>query len=114
MIRRPPRSTLFPYTTLFRSALPQILPGVDKDVVQVVLRSFKKRGIDVKTGVKVTGHEPSDSGTTVMYGDGESVAVDVIVVSVGRRPLSESLGLDGTGVKVSDRGFVEVDRKSVG
>src|SRR3712207_7887361 len=69
MIRRPPRSTLFPYTTLFRSALPQILPGVDKDVVQVVLRSFKKRGIDVKTGVKVTGHEPSDNGTTVMYGD---------------------------------------------
>jgi dihydrolipoamide dehydrogenase len=90
-------------------ALPQILPGVDKDVVQVVLRSFKKRGIDVKTGVKVTGHEPSENGTTVMYGDGESVAVDVVVVSVGRRPLSESLGLDGTGVKVSDRGFVEVD-----
>jgi dihydrolipoamide dehydrogenase len=90
-------------------ALPQILPGVDKDVVQVVLRSFKKRGIDVKTGVKVTGHEPSGSGTTVQYGDGESVAVDVVIVSVGRRPLSDSLGLDGTGVKVSDRGFVEVD-----
>jgi dihydrolipoamide dehydrogenase len=90
-------------------ALPQILPGVDKDVVQVVLRSFKKRGIDVKTGVKVTGHEPGNGGTTVMFGDGESVQVDVVVVSVGRRPLSESLGLDGTAVKVSDRGFVEVD-----
>jgi len=90
-------------------ALPQILPGVDKDVVQVVLRSFKKRGIDVKTGVKVTGHEPGNGGTTVQYGEGESLAVDVVVVSVGRRPLSESLGLDGTGVKISDRGFVDVD-----
>ena len=39
-------------------ALPQILPGVDKDVVSVVLRSFKGRGIDVRTGVKVTGHTP--------------------------------------------------------
>ena len=90
-------------------ALPQILPGVDKDVVQVVLRSFKKRGIDVRTGVKVTGHEPSKKGTTVSFGEGESLAVDVVVVSVGRRPLSDSLGLDGTGVKVDDRGFVEID-----
>ena len=39
-------------------ALPTVLPGVDHDVADVVVRSFKKRGIDVRTGVKVTGHEP--------------------------------------------------------
>ena len=93
-------------------ALPKIIPGVDKDVTQVVLKSFKQRGIDVKTGVAVTGHKPNgDGGTSVQFGDGESIEVELVVVSVGRRPLSESLGLDGsqTAVTVSDRGFVEVD-----
>ena len=94
-------------------ALPKILPGLDKDLTQVVLRSFKQRGIDVRTGVKVTGHQPNKKGTstTVQFGDGEALEVDLVVVSVGRRPLSESLGLDGaqTAVRVDERGFVEVD-----
>ncbi|MEO6988298.1 MAG: dihydrolipoyl dehydrogenase [Aquihabitans sp.] len=90
-------------------ALPQILPGVDKDVVQTVLRSFKGRGMDVRTGVKVTGHQPGDNGTTIQVEGGEPVEADAIIVSVGRRPLSDSLGLDGSGVVVTDRGFVEVD-----
>ena len=67
-------------------ALPRILPGCDKDVADVVARSFKGRGIDVRTGVKVTGHEPGDGETTVSFGDGEPVTVDAVVVSVGRRP----------------------------
>lgn len=90
-------------------ALPQILPGVDNDVVPVVLKAFKARGIDVRTGVKVDGHDPVEGGTTVRLGEGETLDVDAVIVSVGRRPLSESLGLDGTGVKVDERGFVAVD-----
>ncbi len=91
-------------------ALPKILPGCDDDVTQVVLKSFKKRGLDVRTGVRVTGHTPDgNGGTSVEFGDGESVKVDLVVVSVGRRPLSENLGLDGTAVQVDDRGFVVVD-----
>jgi dihydrolipoamide dehydrogenase len=90
-------------------ALPKILPGCDRDVAEVVVRSFKKRGIDIRTGVKVEGHEPSDEQTTVKLGDGDPVTVDTIVMSVGRRPLSENLGLDDTGVKVDEKGFVEVD-----
>lgn len=90
-------------------ALPEILPGVDKDVVNTVLRSFKERKIDVRTGVKVSGHSPGSSGTTLAIEGGDDLQVDAVVVSVGRRPLSDSLGLDGTGVVVSDRGFVEVD-----
>jgi dihydrolipoamide dehydrogenase len=92
---------------------PKILPGLDKDVAKVVERSFKKKKIALKTGIKVTGHQPNDSGgTTVTFGpkDGESdsVEVDVVVVSVGRRPLADHLGLDGTAVVVDERGFVQV------
>ena len=91
-------------------ALDQIIPGCDADVVRAVGQSFKKRKIDVKTGVKVTGHEPKDGGgTTVSYGDGESIDVDVVVVSVGRRPNTDDIGLDGTAVSVAERGFVDVD-----
>jgi dihydrolipoamide dehydrogenase len=90
-------------------ALPKILPGLDKDITQVVERSFKKRGIEVRTGVQVTGHSPGESGTSVQFGDGESVDADLVVVSVGRRPFPDLLGLDDTKVTVSDRGFVEVD-----
>ncbi len=92
-------------------ALPKILPGCDKDVADVVLRSFKKRGIDVRTGVAVTGHTPSPDGTstTVSFGDGEQITVESVVVSVGRRPLSDNLGLEGTKVQVDQRGYVEVD-----
>ncbi|CAN5902808.1 dihydrolipoyl dehydrogenase [soil metagenome] len=90
-------------------ALPQILPGVDKEVVSTVLRSFKGRKIDVRTGVKVTGHTRGTSGTSIELDGGDTLDVDVVIVSVGRRPLSDSLGLDGTGVVVDDHGFVEVD-----
>src|SRR5207244_2186482 len=77
--------------------LPKMLPGCDKDVVDVVARSFKRRGIDVRAGVQVHGHKPNGKGkgTTVQFGDGEEVSVDKIVVSVGRRPLSDGLLLDG-------------------
>ena len=91
-------------------ALPQILPGCDEDVTRVVLKSFKDRNITVRTGVSVQGHDPKFAGgTTVKFAEGESVDVDMVVVSVGRRPLSENLGLDGTAVAVSDRGHVVVD-----
>lgn len=89
--------------------LPTLLAGCDEDIVAVVNRSFRKRGIAVHTGVQVSGHQPNGAGTTLQFGEGQSVSVDAVVMSVGRRPLSEGLLADGTGVKVDERGFVEVD-----
>ena len=89
--------------------LPQLLTGCDEDIVAVVNRSFRKRGIAVHTGVQVEGHTPNGSGTLVSFGDGQSVPVDAVVLSVGRRPLSEGLLAEGTGVTVDERGFVTVD-----
>jgi dihydrolipoamide dehydrogenase len=91
-------------------ALPSLLTGCDDDVVSVVARSFRKRALAVHTGVQVTGHTPNGAGTTVAFGDGEQVAVDAVVMSVGRRPLTAGLVAEGSGVVVDDRGFVVVDR----
>ena len=90
-------------------ALPKLLPGCDTDVADLVVRSFKKRGITVRTGVAVSGHEPGESGTTVRFGEGEEVVVDQVIVSVGRRPLSDGLLSEDAGVTVDEGGFVVVD-----
>jgi dihydrolipoamide dehydrogenase len=91
--------------------LPKILPGLDADVANVVVRSFRKKNIEIKTGVAVTGHTPNGTGgTTVHFGDGEHLEVDAVIVSVGRRPYSDELGLQGTAVHVTDRGFIDVDQ----
>jgi dihydrolipoamide dehydrogenase len=90
--------------------LPKILPGLDADVANVVVKSFTKKGISIRTGVTVTGHSPQPSGSTVVsFGDGESLEVDAVIVSVGRRPLTDGLGREGTAVRVDQRGFIEVD-----
>ncbi|MGH9149937.1 MAG: dihydrolipoyl dehydrogenase [Acidimicrobiales bacterium] len=91
-------------------ALPSILAGCDQDVVAVVAKAFARRGIKVHTGVVVQGHAPGDAGTTVQFGDGQSVTVDQVVVAVGRRPRSEGLLAPGTGVELDGRGYVPVDQ----
>lgn len=91
--------------------LPKILPGLDADLANVVVRSFQKKKIDIKTGVAVKSHAPTGSGSTVItYGDDNAtLEVDAVIVSVGRRPFTDQLGLSQTKVAVNDRGFVEVD-----
>lgn len=89
--------------------LPKILPGCDPDVANVVVRAFGKRGIAIKTGVLVKGHRPGDGSTVVELGDGSTLEVDAVIVSVGRRPFADQLGLVGTAVKVDPKGFVDVD-----
>ncbi len=87
-------------------AAPSILANTDVDLVKVVERSFKKRGIDVHAGVMVSGQETGPDGVTVSFGEGQTVTADTVVVSVGRRPFSETLGLENTQVQVDERGFI--------
>ncbi len=90
-------------------AMPKIIPGVDPDAARVVERSLKKRGIDIRTGVMVSGQAEVDGATRVSFGDGESVDVDMVVLSIGRRPFADMLGLDAVGMALDDRGFVPVN-----
>ena len=89
--------------------LPKILPGCDVDVANVVVRSFQRRGITIRTSTKVVGHKPAGSATRVLIEGGEAVDVEAVVVSVGRKPSADTLGLLGTSVKLDERGFVAVD-----
>jgi dihydrolipoamide dehydrogenase len=93
-------------------ALPQILNGVDQQVAQVVARAFTKRKITVKTGVKISGVDRSAESVSVRYeekGNATTLEVDLVVVSVGRRPRTEKIGLIEHGVALDERGFVVVD-----
>ena len=91
--------------------LPKILPGLDSDVANVVVRSFKKKNIDIRTGVKVLGHTPTESGgTTVHFGDGARTSKSTPSSSAsGAARSPTSWGCRAPAVKVSDRGFIEVD-----
>ncbi len=90
--------------------MPRLVAGADPDCTRVLERSFKKRGIAVKTGVAVSHHEPQPGGgTRIHFGEGEHVDSDIVVMSVGRRPVTDGLGLDGVAVALDDRGFIIVD-----
>lgn len=91
-----------------------VLPGMDGEVSKNMQRILKKQGMKFKMKTKVTGAKTAKSGVTLTMeprdgGDAETMKADVVLVSIGRRPYIESLGLDKVGVKVSDRGLVEVD-----
>lgn len=90
-------------------ALDTLLPGCDSDVVAVVARSFRKRGIDVVTGTQVRSCERQEPGVVLTLSDQRQVAVEMVVVSVGRRPRTEDLLVEGTGVELDERGFVRTD-----
>jgi dihydrolipoamide dehydrogenase len=88
--------------------LDQILPAEDKDMARIVERAFKKQNIAISTGAPVENVEASAGSVKFTYG-GESAEVDYLCVAGGRGADVEGLGLDAAGVKLADRGKVEVD-----
>ena len=90
-------------------ALPRILVGADDDVVKMLTRAFKKRKIEIRTGVAVNGCRTTGNGVELEIDGADALSVDAVVVCVGRRPFTEGLGLDAAGVKVDEGGYVAVD-----
>ena len=88
--------------------LDQILPAEDKDMARVVERAFKKQNITISTGAPVENVEAGGSSVKFTYGD-NSAEVDYLCVAGGRGADVEGLGLEAAGVKLTDRGKVEVD-----
>lgn len=92
-------------------ALDQILPGMEPEAAKAVGRSFRKKRINVKTGTQVGAPRFSATGVTVPVGD-ESVEVDVVLVAVGRAPVTQGIGLETVGI-ATDRGFIPVDLETM-
>jgi len=94
--------------------LDKILPPFDNDMSKQAQRILGKQGINFKLKSKVTGVAKGKDGCTVTIepvkgGDAEDIKADVVLVSIGRKPFTEGLGLEAAGVNVSDRGFITVD-----
>lgn len=90
-------------------ALPRILLGADDDVVKMLTRAFKKRKIEIRTGVSVSGCRSTGDGVELDIDGDDPLGVDAVVVCVGRRPYTDGLGLDRAGVEADDGGYVVVD-----
>jgi dihydrolipoamide dehydrogenase len=91
----------------------QLLPGFDPEVVQVINRSIRRKKITAYTKAQAKRLEKDKSGLRVIAeasGKELSLEADYVLVTVGRRPNSEGLGLEGIGVQV-DRGFIRVNEK---
>jgi len=95
-------------------ALDAFLPMADGAVAKEALKHFKKLGLDIRLGAKVSGASKSKSGVALKYTDAsgeQTVEVDKVIVAIGRRPYSKDLLGEGTGVEIDERGFVKVDHE---
>lgn len=97
-------------------ALPDFLAAADKEVAKAAAKEFKKQGLDIRLGAKVSKAEVKTKGkakeVVLTYADDkgeQTLAVDKLLVAVGRRAATKGLLADGVDVKLDQRGFVEVD-----
>jgi dihydrolipoamide dehydrogenase len=94
--------------------LPRIVPLEDEEVSAELLKSFQKSGIKVLVGHKVESVETTKTGVKVtvsVEGKTSVLEAEQALVAIGFRPNSKDLGLEEVGVKISERGFVEIDEK---
>ncbi|NNC72666.1 MAG: dihydrolipoyl dehydrogenase [Sphingomonadaceae bacterium] len=96
--------------------LDQILPGMDGDVRREAAKLFKKQGFDIRTGTKVTSAKTLKAKVKLTVepakgGDEESIEADCVLVSIGRKPNTDGLGLDAIGLETNDRGQIEIDHE---
>lgn len=94
--------------------LDKVLGPMDGEVSKQFQKLMEKQGIEYKLGAKVTGVEKTASGAKVTFepvkgGDAQTLEADIVLVATGRRPYTDGLGLAEAGVKLDDRGRVDVD-----
>lgn len=92
-----------------------ILGGFEKQMTQVVKKNLKKKGVEIETEAMAKSAEETDDGVKVTYevkGETKEIEADYVLVTVGRKPNTEELGLEELGIKMTDRGLVEVDKQS--
>jgi dihydrolipoamide dehydrogenase len=91
-------------------ALPRLVPGEDEECSKAVERAFRKRGIGFKVGKAFEKVERTDSGVRVTIAGGETLEAELLLVAVGRGPVTANLGYEEQGLRM-DRGFVPTDER---
>lgn len=91
-------------------ALPHLVPAEDESSSKLLERAFRKRGINFEIGVKFASAEVTNDNVTVSLENGKQITADVLLVAVGRGPVSNDLGYENVGIAM-DRGYVLVDEK---
>ncbi|MBW4050949.1 MAG: dihydrolipoyl dehydrogenase [Proteobacteria bacterium] len=95
-------------------ALPDFLPTADQQLTKEAARHFKKLGLDIRLGAKVTGARVTAGAVQVAYTDSkgdQTLTVEKLFVAIGRRPYTRDLLASGTGVELDERGFIKVDHQ---
>jgi dihydrolipoamide dehydrogenase len=98
--------------TVVLEALEQFLPMADGQLSKEAARHFKKQGLDIRLGAKVSSATVKSDGVHVGYSDAkgaQTLVVDRVVVAIGRRPFTKDLLDKDTGVALDERGFIVVD-----
>ena len=94
--------------------LPNLLPGADPDLVKPLARRLKKEFSEIHLSTKITKVEQAKSGVmdVTMEKNGEEITkqYEQVLVSVGRKPNTEKMGVDKTNIKVNEQGFISVDK----
>ncbi len=93
-------------------ALNDFLATSDQQLAREALRHFKRLGLDIRLGARVTGAKVEQGSVAVSYEDAKGageITVDRLIVAVGRRPYTRDLLAPGTGVELDERGFIRVD-----
>ncbi len=94
--------------------LDRIVPGMDAEIARAFQRVLTKQGLKFRLGTKVTGARKGNDGVTLAIepakgGNADEIAADVVLVSIGRRPYTDGLGLRELGVTLDARGRIETD-----
>jgi len=90
----------------------QVLPGADAEVSRTLEKEYRRKGIEMLLGCRFEKIDTGSDGVRVAYSRddrSEEIAVDQVLVAVGRRPATDALGLDRAGVALDENGFVSVD-----
>ena len=92
----------------------EILSGFEKQMTAIVKRRLKKKGVEIFTNALAKGVEEREDGVTVTFevkGETKTIDADYVLVTVGRRPNTDELGLEQIGIKLTDRGLIEIDKQ---
>ncbi|WP_085507947.1 dihydrolipoyl dehydrogenase [Thalassobacillus devorans] len=91
-----------------------ILGGFEKQMTQLVKKRLKKKGVNVVTNAMAQGVEETKDGVKVTYevkGEEKTIEADYLLVTVGRKPNTDEIGLEQVGIEMSDKGLIKIDKQ---